>query len=102
MFYCNCHYLSFTLSISGFDFEKLVFEHFNYLSLHECMFKTNPFSQGLMMIHAQIWGRSAKPLCTPTPQKIKISQIHKIKVPKVGSEPLLAPHPYEKLLNLCM
>lgn len=65
MFYCNCHYLSFTLSISGFDFEKLVFEHFNYLSLHECMFKTNPFSQGLMMIHAQIWGRSAKPLCTP-------------------------------------
>lgn len=32
MFYCICHYL--TLSIIGFDFEKLVFEHFNYESLH--------------------------------------------------------------------
>lgn len=96
MFYCICHYL--TLSIIGFDFEKLVFVHFNYESLHECMFKTNPFSQGLMMIHAQIWGRGADS-SAPTPWKIKTFLIHKIKVPKAGSEPLLAPHSHEKLLN---
>lgn len=71
MFYSIYHYLSNTLSIIGFDFEKIVFEHFNYESLHECRFKTNPFSQGLMMIHAHIWGRSANP-SAPPPGKLKL------------------------------
>lgn len=69
MFYCICHYLP--LSIIGFDFEKLVFEHLNYESLHECMFKTNSFYQGLMMIHAQICGRGADSSAQPHPRKIK-------------------------------
>lgn len=37
-------------------------------------------------------------LPNPTPGKLKLFT-HKIKVPKVGSEPLVAPHPHEKLLN---
>lgn len=50
---------------------------------------------------ANLW-KGCRLLCPPPPPgKLKLFT-HKIKVPKVGSEPLLAPHPHEKLLNLCM
>lgn len=69
MFYCICHYL--TLSIIGFDFEKLVFEHFNYESLHECMFKTNPFIKAWWWYMRKSVEGVQTPLPTPTPRKIK-------------------------------